>query len=160
MEGTVSDMNNDTSISDLAVTVMQTLHDGLGDREPAAVFLVLDNECAVTNLSHDPYLALADLDISRSVIASANAIGVSAYGWAAPFRDSDGAAVEPSQSPDRRRVHLVSLITRELATASAITFLDTGEVTTDEEDSATGSLADALRDAASRVFSVDEDRGS
>lgn len=153
-------MNKDTSISDLAVAVMQALHDGLGDREPAAVFVVLANECAVTNLSHDPYLALADFDISRSVMASANAIGISAYGWAAPFRDADGAAVEPSQSPDRRRVHLVSIITRELATASAITFLDTGEVTTDEEDSATGSLADALRDAASRVFSVDEDRGS
>lgn len=145
-------MNHDTSTCDLAVAAMHALHNGLGDREPAAVFIILDNECAVTNLSHDPYKALADLDTTRSMMPRADAVGVSAYGWAAPFENARGEATEPSLSPHRRRVHLVSLITRHGETASAITFLDTGEVTTDEDDSATGSLADALRITAERLF--------
>ena len=145
-------MSNNASICDIAVAAMNALHNGLGDREPAAVFIILDNECAVTNLSHDPYVALAELDTARSMMASADAVGVSAYGWAAPFRDAHGEEIEPSQSPHRRRVHLVSIITRDGKTASAVTFLDSGEVTTDEEDSATGSLADALRATAERLF--------
>jgi hypothetical protein len=64
------------------------------------------------------------------------------HGWACPIKP-DGEQVPPSMALDRRRVRLVTLVTMEKIMASAVRFLDNGDLETDTGD-ATGALADAL----------------
>ena len=150
-------MKNHTSPTDVAMKVMNTLHQHLGADEPATAFVVLDQDCAVSAIGSDPYVLLSRLT-SAHVQEEVRAIGVSSYGWAAPHDGAASCDVGPSEHPERRRVHLVCLITPACEMASTFRFLDTGEVISDELGSATGSLAQALREAARRVFSDEGNR--
>jgi hypothetical protein len=71
-------------------------------------------------------------------------------GWAAPLADDDeNTEVEPSKHPKRRRVRLV-LVTDGISITSVLRFSDTQDEKMVDEGQATGSLADALLQAAKR----------
>lgn len=71
-------------------------------------------------------------------------IAVETCGWAAPISENDDDTA-PSQHPKRRRVKLLSLITRKFETASAIAFEDDDEIITDGGN-ASGAMAYAMID--------------
>jgi aspartokinase len=71
-------------------------------------------------------------------------------GWAAPLADDDeNTEVAPSKHPKRRRVRLV-LVTDGISITSVLRFSDTQDEKMVDEGQATGSLADALLQAAKR----------
>ena len=95
-------------------------------------------------LNGDVYQALAIASI-HPMLGHVVALGTETCGWAAPLTngDTDGP---PSEHPERRRVRLVTVMTRDLQSGSCITFEDTNKRTLDEGE-ATGSLALALQHA-------------
>jgi hypothetical protein len=71
-------------------------------------------------------------------------------GWASPLADDgENNEVAPSKHPKRRRVRLV-LVTDGISITSILRFSDTQDETMVDEGQATGSLADALLQAANR----------
>lgn len=72
-------------------------------------------------------------------------IAVETCGWAAPISENDDDDTAPSQHPKRRRVKLLSLITRTFETASALAFEDDDEIITDGGN-ASGAMAYAMID--------------
>jgi len=71
-------------------------------------------------------------------------------GWASPLADDgENNEVAPSKHPKRRRVRLV-LVTDGISITSILRFSDTQDETMVDEVQATGSLADALLQAANR----------
>lgn len=73
-------------------------------------------------------------------------IALDTCGWAAPLDGSGNVDVPPSESKQRRRVRLVTLITTNGKQASVLKFEDTNEEVLDFGE-ASGPLADAIRDA-------------
>ena len=71
------------------------------------------------------------------------AIAVETCGWAAPITDNEDDDTAPSQHPNRRRVRLLSVITRSFDMASALGFADDDDIVTNE-GSARGSMANAM----------------
>ena len=71
-------------------------------------------------------------------------------GWASPLADDgENNEVAPSKHPKRRRVRLV-IVTDGISITSILRFSDTQDETMVDEGQATGSLADALLQAANR----------
>ena len=81
-----------------------------------------------------------------------NGIGIITVGWAAPTCDTDTA---PSEHPDRRRVHLISITNRGHKNAAIITFHDEtkSEITITEDG--TGQLTEGLQ-FAMRIITLFE----
>jgi hypothetical protein len=75
-------------------------------------------------------------------------LAVTTSGWASPLNENGEVDCPPSQHPERRRVVLVAVATAE-ELLSAMRFADADEVIT--ETNGQGSLADALRDAFTRI---------
>ena len=93
---------------------------------------------SVTGLAKDP------------VMQRMRFLGVDTCGWAAPVNSADDET-PPSVHPNRRRVRLVTLVDRNLEAGSALGFQgDPDEVITDA-GTATGCLADTLKEAMAAV---------
>jgi len=71
---------------------------------------------------------------------SANYYGVITAGWASPVADGDNTP--PSQHPERRRVELLVVVSRDGSVASALAMA--GEAIIIDEGKAHGALADAV----------------
>jgi hypothetical protein len=114
------------------------------DITEAQVFAYTSNASVRVLAEHnDPYQALW-----TAAFASLNddevGIGVITVGWAAPTHDKDTA---PSEHPDRRRVHLITITNRCFEDAAVLTFYDGTESEVTFAEGGTGQLADALHDA-------------
>ncbi len=66
-------------------------------------------------------------------------------GWASPIKDGDDNEVAPSQHPERRRVNLLCVASRDGKQASAMRMAGEAELVTDD-GKASGPLAYALAD--------------
>lgn len=97
--------------------------------------LVLDNE-------------QRDGDVYRLIESITPADGINYYavitgGWAAPNQNDEYQDLPPSLHPERRRVELVCLVSRDGEVASALQMEGNDGLTIDEGN-AQGSLADAV----------------
>ena len=70
-----------------------------------------------------------------------NGIGIITVGWAVPSCDID---TEPSEHPDRRLSHLITIINREYEDAAILTFHDETDSQIVFCEGGTGEVADAL----------------
>jgi hypothetical protein len=93
----------------------------------------------------DVYELLESLS-NRKLLATDVAVGVETCGWACPIKEGvdDDEQIAPSQHPDRRRVRLISLVTRKYEMASAMGFADTPDEVITDDGSARGTLAEEL----------------
>ena len=89
----------------------------------------------------DPYQALWTA-AGEPLNNEENGIGIITVGWAAPTCDT-----APSEHPDRRRVHLITITNRWYKNAAILTFHDETESEITFAEGGTGQLADALRTA-------------
>ena len=87
----------------------------------------------------DPYQALCAA-ACETLDNEENGIGIITVGWAAPTCDT-----APSEHPDRRRVHLITITNRWYKNAAILTFHDETESEITFAEGGTGQLADALR---------------
>ena len=87
----------------------------------------------------DPYQALWTA-AGEPLNNEENGIGIITVGWAAPTCDT-----APSEHPDRRRVHLITITNRWYKNAAILTFHDETESEITFAEGGTGQLADALR---------------
>ena len=76
-------------------------------------------------------------------------LGVSVWGWAAPTSASipQYDDVPPSEHPERRRIHLVTITDRTGHIESRLHFIEQNAIKTTEGSLAVGALKDALEDA-------------
>lgn len=73
---------------------------------------------------------------------SANYYGLITAGWASPVGENDN--LPPSQHPERRRVELLVVVSRDGSVASALSMAGNDELAIDE-GKAQGALADAVK---------------
>jgi len=90
----------------------------------------------------DVYDLLAD-DYTLNITKNSEYIAVLTCGWASPIVDDDDEQVAPSQHPQRRRVRLMVLASRN-GVASVLRFSDKPNETVTDNGKARGSLADAV----------------
>ena len=104
-----------------------------------------DGTYRLVHTENDIYDGLDNLPSIVTLLAGDMAIAIETTGWASPIdHDADeDDQVAPSQHPQRKRVRLMSMVTRTYEVASAMGFADDKEVITDGGD-ARGTLADAL----------------
>ena len=97
----------------------------------------------------DVYELLEEME-TKELLATDVAVGVETTGWASPIAqgDNEDEQVPPSQHPDRRRVRLVTMVTRKFEVASAMGFADTPDEVITDAGTARGALADALLNTA------------
>lgn len=114
-------------------------------QKAAMLFSVVEGDegVAITLASEngDVYDLLASDDTAQVAKAS-DYIAIVTSGWASPIDGSEGE-VAPSQHPQRRRVRLLVMASRE-DMASVMRFEDDPENPILDDGKATGSLADAL----------------
>jgi len=93
----------------------------------------------------DVYELLEEME-TKELLATDVAVGVETTGWASPIAqgDNEDEQVPPSQHPERRRVRLVTMVTRKFDVASAMGFADTPDEVITDAGTARGALADAL----------------
>jgi hypothetical protein len=93
----------------------------------------------------DVYELLEEME-AKELLATDVAVGVETCGWASPISqgEDEDDQVPPSQHPDRRRVRLVTMVTRKFEVASAMGFADTPDEVITDAGTARGALADAL----------------
>ena len=91
----------------------------------------------------DVYQLLEETE-TKKLLATDVAVGVETCGWASPTTSDEANEVPPSQHPDRRRVRLVTMVTRKFEVASAMGFADTPDEVITDSGTARGALADAL----------------
>jgi len=103
----------------------------------------------------DPYRALWTAAFSN-LNEDENGIGIITTGWAAPTGNLE---IAPSQHPERRRVHLVTITSRAFEDAAILTFHDGTESEITFAEGGTGQLADALH-GAMRIISILEKHAS
>jgi hypothetical protein len=114
------------------------------DISEAQVFAYDSKGCLRVLAEHqDPYRALWTATCV-SLNNEENGIGIITVGWAAPTCDTDTA---PSEHPDRRRVHLITITSRRYEDAAILTFHDETENEITFAEGGTGQLADALHNA-------------
>jgi hypothetical protein len=96
--------------------------------------------------THGDVYELLESIAGRKLLATDIAIGVETCGWASPIKEGvdDDDQVPPSQHPDRRRVRLISLVTRQFQVASAMGFADTPDEVITDAGTARGTLAEEL----------------
>lgn len=98
---------------------------------------------------HDTY-DLIDSPLSPLTLDAYGYLCVVTHGWASPIPPDGEVVIPPSMALDRRRVRLVTLVTKEKIMASAVRFLDNGDLETDTGE-AHGALAEALVAVAEKV---------
>ena len=110
----------------------------------AKVFAYDGDGCLRILAEHqDPYRALW-IAASETLNLNENGIGIITVGWAAPTCDTDTA---PSEHPDRRRVHLITMTNRGYEDAAILTFHNETDSEITFAEGGTGQLADALHNA-------------
>jgi hypothetical protein len=104
-----------------------------------------DGTHRLVHIDGDIYDGLENLPSIFTLSATDAAIAIETTGWASPLDEgsSDDDQIAPSQHPKRRRVRLLSIVTRTYECASALGFADNEEIVTDSGE-ARGTLADAL----------------
>jgi hypothetical protein len=114
------------------------------DISEAQVFAYDSDGCIrILDEHQDPYEALWTA-ACEPLNTNENGIGIITVGWAAPTYDTDTA---PSEHPNRRRVHLITITNRRYEDAAILTFHDETENEITFAEGGTGQLADALHNA-------------
>ena len=133
-------MNN---FKELAHTIRNNVFNSQADPfaiSEAQVFEYDSDGCLRILAKHqDPYQALCTA-AGEPLNNEENGIGIITVGWAAPTCDT-----APSEHPDRRRVHLITITNRWYKNAAILTFHDETESEITFAEGGTGQLADALR---------------
>ena len=126
------------------------------DITEAQVFAYNSNASIRVLVEHnDPYQALWAAAFTN-LKDDEDGIGIITVGWAAPTCDTDTA---PSEHPDRRRVHLITITSRSFQDAAILTFHDGTESEITFAEGGTGQLADALH-GAMRIITMLEQHTS
>ena len=143
-------MNNSEELAHtIRNNVFNTRADPLAISE-AKVFAYDGDGCLRILAEHqDPYQALW-VAASETLNLNENGIGIITVGWAAPTCDT-----APSEHPDRRRVHLITITNRWYKNAAILTFHDETESEITFAEGGTGQLADALH-TAMRIITMFE----
>ena len=114
------------------------------DISEAQVFAYDREGCLRVLAKHqDPYRALW----TASCVPIKNeesGIGIITVGWAAPMCDTN---TTPSEHPNRRQIHLITITSRRHEAVAILTFHDETENEITFLEGATGKLADALHNA-------------
>ena len=110
----------------------------------ARVYGVENGETFLLGVHGDIYDLLADED-TRENAKDYSHVAVVTSGWAAPLNAQGEVEGAPSAHPQRRRVRLVVTANAE-DVSSVLRFADDPENVITDPGSATGSLADAIRD--------------
>jgi hypothetical protein len=142
------------SVLKTAEKTEQKIHEILGEafNLPKAVIYSVktkpSNELEVVKRHDcgDVYDLLSD-DYTLNITKNSEYIAVLTCGWASPIDpeqgESDDDIVAPSQHPQRRRVRLMVLASRN-GVASVLRFSDSPNETVTDDGNARGSLADAV----------------
>jgi hypothetical protein len=119
--------------------------DNFSMKEAKAFAVEVGGTIRIIGAHGDVYELLESLS-NRKLLATDVAVGVETCGWACPIQEGvdDDEQIAPSQHPDRRRVRLISLVTRKYETASAMGFADTPDEVITDDGSARGTLAEEL----------------
>lgn len=142
-------MSNDTVVKLAEATYHELGKEETGDnfaKKEAKVFAVeVGGTIRIIGTSGDVYDLLEGL-ASRKLLATDIAVGVETCGWASPITEgmTDDEQVPPSEHPDRRRVRLISIVTRKFEMASAMGFADTPDEVITDAGTARGTLAEEL----------------
>jgi hypothetical protein len=142
-------------VRDLFITIGNERGNGNHSIGKALFYAVKkDGTYRLVHTDADIYDGLDNLPSVVTLSAGDMAIAIETTGWAAPIdHDADeDDQVAPSHHPQRRRVRLMSMVTRTYEVASAMGFADDEEVITDGGD-ARGTLADALLVAMTMMVS-------
>lgn len=84
-------------------------------------------------------------DEARQMASKAEFIAIVTHGWASPITgDDEYSEVPPSQHPERRRVSIIAVASRDASVHSAMRLAGEPDVIFD--DSGRGALADAISD--------------
>jgi hypothetical protein len=123
------------------------------DISEAQVFAYDSDGCIrILDEHQDPYEALWTA-ACEPLNTNENGIGIITVGWAAPTCDTDTA---PSEHPNRRRVHLITITSRRYEDAAILTFHDETENEITFAEGGTGQLADALHTAMHFITHIQE----
>ena len=145
---------SDNALVEMAEAVFRQGSNNDFNKKKAKVFAIeLGGSVRTLILSGDVYEALEN---ATDLLETDVAIGVETCGWAAPRTgsDDDDDDLPPSQHPDRRRVRLISIVSRKFEMASAMGFQDTPDEVITDEGSAQGSLAEGIKDAMRRLLNA------
>ena len=124
------------------------------DISEAQVFAYDSDGCIRILAEHqDLYQALSTAAF-EPLNTNENGIGIIQVSWAALTCDADTA---PSEHPDRRRVHLITIINREYEDAAILTFHDGTENMIGFGQGGAGKLADALHFAMLHITMLEDD---
>ena len=142
-------------IMELAERVESEVNNTIGfDIKQALLVSVTDGLFGVhlsAPLTHGDVYELLESEASLELAKRSEYVAIVTCGWAAPIRDNDDDdAVAPSQHPERRRVRLVVLASRN-SVSSVLRFSDTPDEVVTDAGKATGSLADAIHQLISKT---------
>lgn len=125
---------------DMGVAQMYSITIGMTDDNPSV--------CASLETEHPDVYSLLESDQATEVAKSAHYVALVTTGWAAPLNPQGGVDGVPSEHPERRRVRLTVIASRQ-GVASVVRFADNDETALDEGQ-ATGTLADAIHSLMNR----------
>jgi hypothetical protein len=110
-----------------------------------------DGQMSITlaNANGDVY-DLLDNDDTLLVAKVSDYIAIVTTGWASPIGDNGEVDTPPSQHPQRRRVRLMVMASRDQM-ASVLRFQDEPDEKVTDDGHAHGSLADALMQVMARA---------
>lgn len=83
-------------------------------------------------------------DQAREMASKADYVAIVTHGWASPRNGSDDDEIAPSQHPERRRVSIACVASRDASVHSAMRMAGEEEII--YENSGVGALADALNE--------------
>lgn len=110
----------------------------------ASVYGVENGETFLIATQDDIYDLLAD-DDARFQAKAYSHIAVATSGWASPLNEQGEVEGRPSEHPLRRRVRLV-VVANSDDVSSVLRFSDDADNVITDPGSATGSLADAIKE--------------
>lgn len=146
MAGVIEAKLNDTLASELGDSF------SLESARLYGVTVTTDTQTETTLLcQHSDVYMLLESDASAGLAGLFQFVALVTTGWAAPLPENQEMPdVPPSEHSERRRVRLTVLVNRD-EMGSVIRFADTDETVADP-GTASGMLADALREYADRVL--------
>ena len=145
-------------ICSLAEETEKVLNDHLGfTMEGAHIYTITygmtDSDVSVATSLESVGADVYDLlysDETLDKVKSAHYIALATTGWAAPLNPQGEVEGAPSEHPQKRRVRLVVIASRE-EMASVLRFQDKPDETVIDHGNATGTLADAVRELLVRA---------
>lgn len=135
-------MNN--NMTTIATEIVTKVTDEYGFRLPSAqLYGVTDSGDTVFLAEHPDVYDLLYPESVMNAGGSFTKLAVATSGWAAPLNEDGEVTGAPSQHSERRRVCLVTVVSKETL-VSALRFEDDPDGIMTDEDEATGTLAEAL----------------